>query len=357
MKNHHHRITRRACLAGLSAGLAAGLLSLKPQPRASASETSAPFFTTRGAIIRPDDIRNWTWPAKAKAAHLTTLGTHMYPSEVAAFVATEPGQAFLEQCRQSGLAVEHELHAMADLLPRALFANNPECFRMNDKGDRVPDANVCVHSETALNIVCENALHYAKILRPTTGRYFYWIDDGQPMCACPACRGYSDSEQALILENRILKALRTQDPNATLAHLAYARTITPPKNVKPDPGIFLEFAPIERDTSRPLNDPSVPGHVRFLEQLDANLEVFGANGAQALEYWLDESLFAGWKRENLRAIPWKSDLFQQDIATYAARGIHNITTFAVYVDQTYVGKFGEPPLDEYGLRLETFRPA
>ena len=58
-------------------------------------------------------------------------------------------------------------------------------FRMDKKGERTPDSNLCVHSEAAIDTVCENALRYAKILRPTTGRYFYWIDDGKPMCMCP----------------------------------------------------------------------------------------------------------------------------------------------------------------------------
>ena len=78
---------------------------------------------------------------------------------------------------------------------------------MNEQGERSPDFNCCVHSSKAMETVCENAVKYAGILKPTTGRYFYWMDDGRPMCRCSRCRVYSDSEQALILENEVLRAL------------------------------------------------------------------------------------------------------------------------------------------------------
>jgi len=68
--------------------------------------------------------------------------------------------------------VEYELHATKELLPRAPFEKNPELFRTSDQGQRTPDANCCVHSERALEIICENALAIAKVLRPTTGRFF-----------------------------------------------------------------------------------------------------------------------------------------------------------------------------------------
>jgi hypothetical protein len=52
------------------------------------------------------------------------------------------------------------------LLPRELFKKDPTLFRMNDKGERTPDANLCVSCKRGLDIVCENALKYAHLLRP-----------------------------------------------------------------------------------------------------------------------------------------------------------------------------------------------
>jgi hypothetical protein len=232
---------------------------------------------------------------------------------------------------------------------------------MNEKGDRVRDYNLCVHAENALEIACASAVKYAGLLRPTTGRYFYWLDDGQPMCRCGKCRGLSDSDQALILENRLLAALRQADARATLAHLAYARTIRPPSQVKPSPGVFLEFAPITRRYDRPLSDRAAgpaggPSHGELLDLLDANLAVFGRQGAQALEYWLDLSRFSGWRRENVRKLPWNRQVYLDDLATYGGRGIRHLTTFGVWLDGDYVKRFGEPPLDEYGRGMLGWRP-
>jgi hypothetical protein len=201
-------------------------------PRVRAAEQrpadGGPFFLTRGIVLVVEDLRTLDWPERAARVGLTTIATHIFPHEVAAFLKTAAGQAFLEGCRNRGLQVEHELHAMSDLVPRSLFEKDPAMFPMNEKGDRVRDFNLCVHSENALATACENAVKYARLLRPTTGRYFYWIDDGQPMCRCPKCRGLSDSDQALLLENRLWEALRGDDPRATLAHLPYARTLSPP---------------------------------------------------------------------------------------------------------------------------------
>ena len=322
----------------------------------SAAAPGESFFQTRGIVLVVRDLSTLDWPGRAKRAGLTTIATHIFPHEVVTFVQTSEGRTFLEGCRKLGIQVEHELHAMSDLLPRSLFDKDPAMFPMNEQGDRVRAFNLCIHSENAVRLVCENAVKYARLLRPTTGRYFYWIDDGQPMCRCGKCRGLSDSDQALVLENRMLAALREADPRATLAHLAYARTLPPPRAVKPSPGVFLEVAPISRRYDRPLSDrqarpPAGPSHGELLDLLDANLEVFGRQGAQALEYWLDLSRFSGWRRENVRKLPWNAEVFADDVGTYAKRGIRHLTSFGAWLDGDYVKRFGEPPVDEYGAAM------
>ena len=117
---------------------------------------------------------------------------------------------------------------------------------MNEAGERVPDSNLCVHSARAPEVVAGNAVAIGRLLRPTTGRYFYWGDDGRPGCRCEKCRELSDSEQALVAENYMAKALRAHDPRAGLAHLAYSRTLAAPRAVRPEPNVFLEYAPIAR---------------------------------------------------------------------------------------------------------------
>ncbi len=348
---------RQFLLAGVQVAASAPAIFGKPASTRSGREGPEPFFKTRGVVLTTPDLSTLDWPRRAAQAGLTTIGTHVMPGDVSKFIQTDKGREFLTQCKERGLEVEHELHAMSDLLPRDLFEKDPSMYRMNEQGQRGPDFNCCVHSSEAVAVICENIVKCAEILRSTTGRYFYWTDDGRPMCRCSRCRVYSDSEQALILENEMLRALRKVDARATLAHLAYARTLEAPVQVKPASGIFLEFAPIGRTWSEPIGhrDAKEGQHGRYLDRLDANLEVFGRENAQVLEYWLDVSLFSSWKREAKKKLPWRKEVFLQDIATYAARGIRHVTSFAVYMDADYVRQYGEPPIDEYGegLRLQS----
>ncbi|MEW6239024.1 MAG: DUF4838 domain-containing protein [Candidatus Omnitrophota bacterium] len=323
-----------------------------PIQAAENPQDKKPFFLTRGIVLTPEDFTWREWPQAAKKANLTTIGIHHQnsPAKIIQFIRSELGREILEQCQQLSLEVEYELHAMKELLPRDLFGANPEWFRMDEKGNRNPDSNLCVSSKAALGIAAENAAKIGAILRPTTHRYFYWGDDGQPWCHCPQCREFSDSDQALILENHILKALRSNDPKAKLAHLAYANSLIPPKKVKPEPGVFLEYAPINRRYDIPFESPGDKVQKENLDALDANLEFFGAENAQALEYWLDVSLFSKWKRPAVK-LPFHPEVFESDIKTYYKRGIRNVASFAVYIDSEYVSKHGIPPLDEYGKRL------
>jgi hypothetical protein len=240
---------------------------------------------------------------------------------------------------------------MRELLPRALFAKDPGLFRMNDQGARTPDANLCVHSPHALEIVATNALRLARQLKPTTGRYFFWGDDGQPWCRCPRCREFSDSDQALLLDNYLVEKLRKLDPRAQLAHLAYANTLAPPKRVKPAPGVFLEFAPIHRQYDTPYARQSGLEARDDLKSLEENLRVFPAGTAQALEYWLDVSRFSRWKRPAVE-LPWRRNVLEADAQTYARLGLRHVTTFAVWIDADYVKRFGEPgAIQQYGETL------
>ncbi len=311
-------------------------------------------FATRGVVLVPEDLTLADWPQRAKTAGLTTIGLHHQnsPQAVIDCIRTDAGRRFCQQCDELGLEVEYELHAMKELLPRDLFAKDPELFRKNDQGERVPDANCCVHSERGLETICENAVAIAKVLRPTTGRYFYWGDDGEPWCRCANCRELSPSEQALVIENRICRALREVDPKAQVAHLAYHDTLIPPKNVKADAGIFLEFAPIKRRYDMPYSEQQDPNLADGLHALDANLEVFPKETAQVLEYWLDVSRFSGWKRPAAE-LPWNKEVFLADVETYRMRGIRHITTFAAWIDRDYRDRFGDLGfLAEYGEGLQ-----
>ena len=104
------------------------------------------------------------------------------------------------------------------------------------------DRNFCVHSATAMRSAVEKALVFARALRSTTGRYYYWSDGCAAWCRCRRCRELSDSDQSLLVENAIVKALRSEEPVAQVAHLACHASMPPPKAIKPEAGVFLQFA-------------------------------------------------------------------------------------------------------------------
>ena len=108
-----------------------------------------PAFETRGVVLVPEDLTLHDWPERAYRAGLTTIALHQgnSPTAVICSVQSDEGQRFLKRCRQFGVQVEYELHAMKELLPRHLFSQDPTLFRANNKKERTPDANLCVHSQ------------------------------------------------------------------------------------------------------------------------------------------------------------------------------------------------------------------
>lgn len=343
-------MNRRRFLLNASQAVFATAASDLLRPFALATSTPITAFKTRGVVLVPEDLSLADWPDRAARAGLTTLALHHQssPQAVVRFVESETGREVLARCQQLGLQVEYELHAMTELLPRDLFAKDRSLFCMDDKGERAAGFNCCVHSAPALEILAQNAIRLAEKLRPSTGRYFLWSDDGHPWCRCPKCRSLTDSEQATLVENHLVTSLQTVDNRATLSHLAYQNTLEPPIQVKPHPALFLEYAPIHRRYDIPYAEQTGQDVRDGLSALERNLRVFPRTTAQVLEYWLDASRFSEWKRPAKR-VPWRRDVFLSDLQTYAARGIQHVTTFGAWLDADYVKSFGEPLfVDDYG---------
>jgi hypothetical protein len=148
------------------------------------------------------------------------------------------------------------------------------------------------------------------------------------------------------------EALREAQPDAQVAHLAYATTIEAPARVRPARGVFLQYAPIFRCYDHELDDPSCDknrGHITGLRRL---CECFGSESAEVLEYWLDVSLFSSYKKPAIR-LPFSEQVLQRDVAFYRGLGIRRFSTFGVYIDADYVRRFGPPPLAEYGRALRS----
>ncbi|MBO5419011.1 MAG: DUF4838 domain-containing protein [Bacteroidales bacterium] len=316
------------------------------------------FFKMRGLVMGWSDVNDPKVLDYIKIAKENGLNTFsIYGADRSHVV----WKAFARDCADAGIFLEYEEHMMSFLLPRALFDTHPEYFRMNQQGVRVKDANGCPSSEGALAEVYKNAIDIGKRYNPTNNRYYFWLDDGGDVCYCDKCKELNDADQALIFENEVIKALKTINPDAMLAHLCYANTTDPPKKVKPHEDIFLEFAPFYRSWDYPLADTWVTGnqgmtHGKYLRSLEDHLKVFPAETAQVLEYWMDDSLFSGWNPNKLKPVPWKYEsVFLKDLDTYAKYGIRHITCYCAYVGPSYVNLFGFPDfLVEYAQALRDY---
>jgi hypothetical protein len=314
----------------------------------------------RGIVVYPSDIISLGTSKLVRLmrdADLNLLGIHTNTgaenlSDLKAFLESKEGLLLQEECKKKNISIEFESHALQEILPRDLFNEHPEYFRMDRDGKRQKEYNMCFSSEGAFREIERNINEITKWLIPTSHRYFFWTDDVKhSFCCCESCKIFSESEQALLYENKLLSMLRKIDPLATIAHLAYGDTYKVPVKIKPLDGVFLEYAPISRDYTFPL--PEV-----HLQNLKNNLMVFPENTAHILEYWLDVSMFSGWRKSDLVRIPWKIQNCERDVRLYINLGIMSVTTFGAWINNDYLNKFGEDSthlvLTEYGSVLKKY---
>jgi len=258
-------------------------------------------------------------------------------------------RALLDRAAERGLEIEYEMHAASYLLPRELFETHPEYFRMNENGERVADYNFCVSNPEGLEIVAARAADLAHRLYRSRPAYYFWMDDIRgKSCHCPACRGLSVAEQQLTALNRMIREIRKTLPDAKMAHIAYLDCIDVPRAVKPERGIFLEFAPIEKYKERP--DRHREEEERRMMPL--LLDYFGRADAKVLEYWLDNSLFSHWKKPPK---PFSADpvLVRAEVQAYAAAGFDLIATFGCYLGEDYEALYGEPDITPFTNAFQT----
>ena len=99
-------------------------------------------------IIYPDELSR-EWIDKMADAGVSTLGIHSRGGDWAVGaikklieqMKTEEYRELIDYARSRGLGIEYEMHAAGYLMPRELFEEHPEYFRMNADGKRTDDHN------------------------------------------------------------------------------------------------------------------------------------------------------------------------------------------------------------------------
>lgn len=305
----------------------------------------------RSIIIRYHDACD-KWIDILKKGNYNTLGLHFITTKNTMEDYIEwlekDGRSFIEKVEAEGILVEHELHALRYLLPRNLFDEHPEYFRVNTVGNRANDHNLCLQSKEALEIVAERSYGLAKILRQKGHRYYLWTDDVEDAwCHCEECEKLSPSDQCLIMAEYILKGLRRYDEKAELCYLAYHAAVVPPTRPIPE-GIFAEYAPIHRDMFTPVTEGENAVHAETVKDL---LKVFPAENAEILEYWLDVSFYTKWGRLPLIKVPYHENVLKADFEFYKSLGVCAIKTFGAYMNDSYLEEYGDKEIIDYGNLL------
>ena len=316
---------------------------------------AAQAATPKALLVHPGEFTD-RWIDRAAEMQLDTLAIHPTGGgdadrSLAALLreCETPGfRQRVDRACERGLKVEYQVHAGSWLLPRELFKEHPEYFRVGADGKRTPKLNFCAANEDAIKLVGERARLLAKSLYRGGHRHFFWLDDaGGSACHCEKCKALSPSDQQLKILNYILAELKKDDPEATLAYLAYADAIKPPTSVKPADGIFLEYAPIDRKWNAPITENS---KVKKAD-VEALLGFFGKKGSYVLEYWYDNSLFSRWTKPPQKFTP-NQPVVALDVAWYEARGFETISSFACFLGPDYEKIWGAPDVGGFTNPVE-----
>lgn len=266
------------------------------------------------------------WVIWAARNRLNTIFFHVIESSFAFGAAPESQYQFKKEtvirlAHQRGMSVEHGGHGMTSLLPRRLFKQVPEAFRMH-QGKRTPDHNFCPTSPEGLAFIRHNASAYF-VKHPEVDVFHLWADDilGGGWCDCPQCRDYSPSEQLMLATNIVAEVLQYINPNAQISYLAYHDTEQIPARVLPRSNVCLLWAPRKRCYAHAVDNADCMVNVpHYNETLSAQVQFMQSNGAapaRVFEYYLDGILFKS-------VLPPLLNVMQQDLRFYRNAGVHTV---------------------------------
>ena len=303
----------------------------------------------KNILIHPEELSK-KWIDKMADGGIKILGLHPHGGgkaveslhDLLLRLERQEYRKLIDYAVSRGLEVEYEMHAARFLLPAELFETHPEYFRTMENGERTPKFNFCVSNPEALALVAKNAAELAKKLYRSRPVFYFWLDDAKNVhCKCEKCKKFSPSDQQLIASNAMLREIRKEIPDAKFAYLAYQDTLEVPQSVKPDEGIFLEYAPIEKYKKESAERVETERKM-LLKQAD----FFGWENSKVLEYWLDNSLFSGWKKPP-KEFKADGEKIKKEVTEYNRLGFETISTFGCFLGEDYEELFGEADISDF----------
>ncbi len=224
--------------------------------------------------------------------------------------------ALLPELKKRGMEIEVGGHFLSTFLPRGLFVEHPEWFRMNEQGKRVNDFNLNPFNPEALEYLSTGAAAWVEQM-PEASMVHVWADDidGGGWSHEPGKASYMPSDQSLLAANAVVRRVRKKLPQAKLAYLAYHDTVSPPKAVKPEPGLVYLYAPRERCYAHALSDPDCALNRKYALALEEGLPAFGGERAEVFEYYTDQILYESMTNPPL------TEVMSADLKYYRKLGI------------------------------------
>ncbi len=297
-------------------------------------------------IIHPHELSD-RWIALAEELKLDRLSMHpiggMSAHETLKnlldTLKDEEFRAKIDKVTSKGIEIGYEFHALSYLLPRELFEEHPEYFRVDDKGNRTAWGNFCFSNAEARKIICKNAVKLAKELYGSSSEYYFWLDDAMRLsCHCEECKKHSFAHHQLTLMNEIATELRKEIPDAKVCYLAYYEGVAIPEDVTPVEGVFVEYAPFERY----IKPESFAFEGEYLQLVKDIVKFFGNENSKVLEYWYDNSIY--YRRAGNTLVPFtpNNEQIKADFDFYDDLGFETFSSFACNLCDEYVKLFGVP---------------
>ena len=159
----------------------------------------------------------------------------------------------------------HPVHTFAALVPAGEhFGKNPEMFALIN-GSRT-SGTLCLTNPETVRVATEKAREWAaQADKDPDTKYIVQLsqNDSGAYCQCETCVAVGEEEDSpfsgplIRFLNEVARDMAQDFPNVAVETLAYISSERPPKKTKVEPNAIVWFAPIRKDSSRPMNEPQI----------------------------------------------------------------------------------------------------
>ncbi|HEX5283790.1 MAG TPA: DUF4838 domain-containing protein [Bryocella sp.] len=182
--------------------------------------------------------------------------------------------AITPELRKRGMLIEVGGHGYPNFLStEKYFAQHPEWFGMYEgKRSADPREVFSTSNPDAVNTFVANVRSYLRT-HPEIDILDVWPPDGARWSDAPEDLALgSPSERQMLLLNHLYQELKAEFPKLRLQFIAYQVYTVPPSEHKPDPGVLMEFCPINRSFESPLYASDYPQSEEYFHDLQGWLK-------------------------------------------------------------------------------------